>query len=316
MGASFSVLKSMARKIRYVQKSQTLVHITCRTIQGRYLFRPGPQFNDLFLGILGKAQRDCGVGINAIVALSSHFHLLLTVDDAKQVAGFMRNVSSKLALEVNRLTGWRGTVFGCRYKMANVTDEELAQVGVFKYVLSQSVKEQLVERLQDWPGVHCIQALLEGALLTGHWFNRSQEHAARIRGEEYGRLQYATAEAVILTPIPCWAHLSAEEYRRRVASLQEDIEAEAAAVRRETGAQVLGVEAILSRDPLYHPEKLARSPAPLVHAATQAACKAFYEAYSWFLGAFRDAAEKLRRGDRTARFPAGSFPPALPFVPG
>jgi hypothetical protein len=143
-----------------------------------------------------------------------------------------------------------------------------------------------------------------------------------VRPQEYpgtsphlSRLQYATTETVILTPIPCWAHLSAEEYRRRVASLQEDIEAEAAAVRKETGAQVLGVEAILSRDPLYRPEKLARSPAPLVHAATQTARKAFYEAYSWFLGAFRDAAEKLRRGDRTARFPPAASRQRCPSSP-
>jgi hypothetical protein len=56
--------------------------------------------------------------------------------------------------------------------------------------------------------------------------------------------------------------------------------------------------------------------APLVHAATKAARKAFYDAYAWFVAAFRQAAEKLRQGDRNAAFPAGSFPPALPFVSG
>jgi len=41
-----------------------------------------------------------------------------------------------------------------------------------------------------------------------------------------------------------------------------------------------------------------------------------YDAYAWFVAAFRDASEKLCAGDRAARFPPGSFPPALPFVPG
>jgi hypothetical protein len=41
-----------------------------------------------------------------------------------------------------------------------------------------------------------------------------------------------------------------------------------------------------------------------------------YDAYAWFVGAFRDASEKLRAGDRAAPFPRGSFPPALPFVAG
>src|SRR3979411_3239057 len=38
--------------------------------------------------------------------------------------------------------------------------------------------------------------------------------------------------------------------------------------------------------------------------------------YRAFVAAYREAAEKLRAGDRAAIFPAGSFPPALPFVGG
>ena len=79
---------------------------------------------------------------------------------------------------------------------------------------------------------------------------------------------------------------------------------------------MLGVEAILAMDPQHRPAHLDRSPAPLVHAATKAARKAFYDAYAWFVAAFRQAAEKLRQGDHNAAFPAGSFPPALPFVSG
>jgi hypothetical protein len=36
--------------------------------------------------------------------------------------------------------------------------------------------------------------------------------------------------------------------------------------------------------------------------------------YGLFLAAFRDAAEQLKTGDRSAQFPLGSFPPGLPFV--
>jgi hypothetical protein len=57
-----------------------------------------------------------------------------------------------------------------------------------------------------------------------------------------------------------------------------------------------------------------KSPAPLYHAATKAAREAFWESYSAFVVAFREAAERLKAGDRAARFPRGSFPPGLPFV--
>ena len=79
---------------------------------------------------------------------------------------------------------------------------------------------------------------------------------------------------------------------------------------------MLGVKAILGMDPQHRPAKLARSPAPLLHAFSKAARRAFYDAYSWFVSLFRTAAETLKAGDRSAPFPAGSFPPGLPFVVG
>jgi hypothetical protein len=80
----------------------------------------------------------------------------------------MRDLKSKLAREVNRLTGWRGTVFDRRYDSAVVTAEEGAQIERLLYILSNGVKEGLIEQPQDWPGVHCANALLDGKPLTGH----------------------------------------------------------------------------------------------------------------------------------------------------
>jgi REP element-mobilizing transposase RayT len=308
----------MARKQRYIppSPSPTLVFVTCRTIQGRYLFRPGPALNDLFLGILGRVQKRYQMRLCATCVLSNHFHLLLIVKDGQQLASFMRDLKSKLAREVNRLTGWRGTVFDRRYDSAVVTEEEGAQIERLLYLLSNSVKEGLVEQPQDWPGVHCVNALLEGEPLIGHWFNRSREYAARNQRQDFERLRYATEEAVVFSPLPCWAHLPPEVYKARIRTLVDTVVAEAALERSRTGRPVEGVESIVARDPQYRPAKLARSPAPLVHAATKVARKAFYEMYSWFVAAFRSAAEKLKQGDREARFPAGSFPPGMPFVAG
>jgi len=308
----------MARKLRFIpiSPSPTLVFVTCRAIQGRYLFRPGPQFNDLFLGILGHVQQLYQTPLCGVCVLSSHFHLLLVVNDACQLARFMRDLKSKLAREVNRLTGWRGPVFDRRYEMAVVTNEEKAQVERLLYILSNGCKEGLVERPQDWPGVHCVGALLDGKPLKGHWFDRSREYAARSQRKNFKRLRYATEETVVISPIPCWAHLSPKLFRSRVASLMDSIAAAAAQARSQTGRSIEGVKSILTRNPQYRPAKLARSPAPLVHAATKRARKAFYDMYSWFVAAFRSAAEMLKRGDLKAPFPSGSFPPGLPFVAG
>ncbi len=37
----------------------------------------------------------------------------------------------------------------------------------------------LVARPQDWPGVHCVTALLTGEPIEGTWFDRTKEWEAR-----------------------------------------------------------------------------------------------------------------------------------------
>ena len=92
----------------------------------------------------------------------------------------------------------------------------------------------------------------------------------------------------------------------------DEIEIEAATARQDKPS--LGIKAILAQDPHSRPQRSKKSPAPRFHAWSREVRRALYEAYGLFVGAFHDAAEKLRAGDHTARFPAGSFPPHLPFV--
>jgi hypothetical protein len=139
---------------------------------------------------------------------------------------------------------------------------------------------------------------------------------ARNRGEKFDRLQYATPETLYLSPLPCWNDLSQETWRGRALGLIHEIEEETAAHLASTGSQPLGAAAILSKDPHHRPETQKRSPAPLFHAFSAAARRELWEAYRVFVGAFRQAADKLKAGNRDAVFPLGSFPPALPFVGG
>jgi len=285
-------------------------------VQGRPLFRPSPELNDVLLGVLGRAQRLYPIGICGVAVLSNHLHLLLVADHAEEISRFMCYVGSKLAREVNRLTGWSGPVFHGRYSMIVVTQEEEAQIDRFKYLLAQGCKENLVERVRDWPGVHCARALLDGEPFAGHWLDHTARQAARHRGEDHDLQRFATPETVTLIPLPCWQHLSSAAYRQRVAELFEAIEREGAAERRRMGGKVLGRKAVLAVHPHHRPATLARSPAPLVHAATAAVRRTFREAYRRFVEAFRAAAKTFRPRDLTAVFPAGCFPPAPHFVPG
>jgi REP element-mobilizing transposase RayT len=304
----------MARKLRFVPEGGALVEVTCRTVQSRFLLRPSLQLNETILGVLGRAQREHPVEIVAYVFLSNHFHLLLWVQDAQRLAKFMEYFNGNLAREVARSTGWKDKVWARRYQAIIVSEEEAAQVARLVYLLSHGVKEHLVASTEQWPGVHCVIPLLTGCPVEGTWFDRSREYNARLRCESFDPRKYASPEKVILSPLPCWRHLDPESYHSRIAELVREINSRARQEREKKNIRPLGPKAVLAQKPFDRPENPKKSPAPLFHAAKREVRKALWEAYGWFLAAFREAAERLRHGDRNARFPVGSFPPHLPFV--
>lgn len=73
---------------------------------------------------------------------------------------------------------------------------------------------------------------------------------------------------------------------------------------------VLGRAAILKQSPHERPLRSKKSYTPLFHAPEPEGPPRPHEGYRAFVEAFREAAARLRT------FPAGSFPPALPFVGG
>jgi hypothetical protein len=304
----------MGRGLRFVPEGGATVEVTVRTIQSRLLLTPSPALNERVIGVLGRAQRLYGVRCSCVAFASNHWHALLSVDDAEQLARFMQHVDGNIAREVGALVEWKGPFWARRYTSIVVSDEESAQVERLRYILAHGVKENLVERVLDWPGVHAAQSILEDKPLKGYWFDRTQEYAARNRGEEYERLTYATEETFVLTRLPCWEHLSAEEYRQRVAALVEEIELDARVARMERQQPVLGAAAVLRQRPHTQPNRTKKSAAPRFHAASKAIRNGLREAYGLFQAVFRNAAELLKAGDRMARFPLGSFPPGLPFV--
>jgi len=291
-----------------------LVEVTCRTIQGRFLLKPTPELRSLVLGVLGRSLRLYPVRLHAFVFLSNHYHMLLSVDDALQLAQFMNYLNSNVAREAGRLHHWTEKFWGRRYQAIVISEEESAQMDRLRYLLSHGCKEGLVARPRDWPGAQCVEALVRGRPLEGLWFDRTREYAARVRGEEFRRMEYATTEEVKLEPLPCWQHLSNPDYRGAIRGVIQQIEVETGTRHTRDGSQPLGIKAVLAQHPHDRPRQLKKSWAPAFHAASKAARQELVEAYGWFLGAYRMAAASMSQGSSPAGFPEGSFPPQPRFV--
>ncbi len=289
--------------------------VTSRCFQGRLLLRPSQEVNEVVGGVLAKAVQQSGgaVRLHAFTFASNHFHLLVWAQGAA-LASFMQYLRANLSRKVGRLVDWRGGFWERRYSAEPVLDDA-AMVGRLRYILAHGVKEGLVEKCAEWPGLTCLSQLLGPARRVFRWFNWTKRWSARRREdvvEGAGRYAEEWAESVELevAPLPCWERRSEEERRREVRALLGDVEEEA----RSKGKPSLGAAAVRAQHPHTRPERLARSPRPLGHASTRQALRELREQYHAFVAAFREAAERWRRGDFSARFPLFSFPPRV--VPG
>ena len=306
----------MARKLRGCFAGR-LVETTARTLQGRFLLRPDPQTNQIVTGVIARAQKRTGMKIVGPSAMSNHMHQLLVPESTKQMSEFMRYVNSNVARKVGRLHGWKEKFWAKRYSAIIVSDEEEAQVERLKYLLSQGVKEDLVERPEEWPGLHLAPALQAGysSITGGIWHDRTAQYRAERGAGSDAAIQTSDFIekdlSIELEPLPCWKHLSWKARRDAVRDLIDQIVEGAKLERR--GRSVLGAEAVQRQDPRSAPEKSSRRYAPPCHAASRKARAELVRELRAFADAFLVAAEALRNGV-TARFPEGCFPPGLPYV--
>ena len=72
-----------------------MVEVTTRTMQSRFLLRPGPEANSIIKGVIGRAQERYEMEICAVVAMSNHVQGLLLPKNSRQLSGFMRYLNSE-----------------------------------------------------------------------------------------------------------------------------------------------------------------------------------------------------------------------------
>jgi hypothetical protein len=208
------------RRLRFTPPNQ-LVELTCRTFQGFLFLLPGERWNDVFLGVLGRAQRLYGMEIHFGSTLLDRYSLLLSPSSRLQFARFLAHFNGNLARELCRLTGWSTVVWARRWlRFAEHTDAA-AQLARLRGLLALPVRERLVARPADWPGPDFLGALLAGRALGGTWFNRTAARQAR-KGAAPG--EFEAQEQVTLSPLPCWRGTAAELWRGELQALVAGIE--------------------------------------------------------------------------------------------
>ncbi len=298
-------------------------HIISRVFQGRHLLRPCRELNDTIVGIVARGlELFPSVKLFASAFMSNHMHLMLqgASHEVPNFVGFIKREISR-RWGGNENVRWPGTMW--HEYLATALPTEQSQEKCFEYILSQGVKENLVERPQDWPGVNTARAVMGSGQLEGKWFDatgytRARDAARRrVPPTPVKRSEFIAKRKLGFAPIPAWRALPRASYILRARQVIENVVNTARLARAKTGATVAGAERVRST-PLSRISKLAPQPwferrrrmicwADKKHPAT----RAYLAAYWRFQDAFAAASEAYRSGDLQAAFPPRSFCPIV-----
>jgi REP element-mobilizing transposase RayT len=281
--------------------------VTARTFQARMLLRPSREINEVVGGVLAKAVARYDVSLYGYVFASNHVHLLVGVSNAT-LSAFMQYLLGNLARKIGRLVGWTGALWERRFSAETVLDDG-AMVGRLKYILAHGVKEGLVRKVADWPGLSCLEQLLgtpRRAFRWFHWKMRWEKGKLVEGGESLLSEKWAEEVHLELATFPLWRRCSPARRAELVRAMVGDIEAEGT----QRGGAIMGSRAIQAQHPHRRPKGAKRSPRPLCHATLRVTRMAFLDAYRSFVAAYRSASARFRKGDRAAVFPRLAFPPS------
>lgn len=291
--------------------SRALYFVTVRCFQGRLLLRPSRETNEVLAGVLARAARLSSIELFGFAFASNHFHLIVRAPEGN-LPRFMQFLLSNVSKKVGWIVGWRGAFWERRYSAEPILDDE-ALLGRLRYVLAHGVKEGLVRRCSEWPGLTSLAMALGASTRTARWFNWTRRWRRR-EGMEAHRFsgEWSEEEQLTLSTLPSLAARSQAAkraiYRRAVAAIEEE-----AALRHP---EVLGVAAVLEQSPQTRPARPARRPRPLCHAATRKIREMFRERFRDFVALYRDASLNWRNGNFRVTFPEGAFrPPLWPMSP-
>ena len=237
------------RHARYIDPSVPY-HVVTKTLRGQFILTPKKGIRELCAGVLAKAQLNWpSIRLYGYAFMSNHIHLMLQgpPSDFSAFMGFLKRELSRRLGQKYRLPG---TLWHQRYAMSALPTHE-SQLKCLRYILSQGVKEGLVARPIDWPGLHCAKALLNNSSEIGEWFQASQYHQAKARNalrrtpKKISRRSFYQRLRVHLAILPALEDYTNHEQLKKLHAINNDIIKSAEVTRKHDNTKLAGIKKVI-----------------------------------------------------------------------
>lgn len=317
--------------------------VTRRCARRAFLLRPDEQVNQIILYSLGVALSRHSVELHAFLAEANHTHAN-TTDDEAVLSEFFRDFHSLVARALNARLG-RGENLWAPGSFDNVEIHDQATLEEqLLYLWTNPVKDGLVARPEEWPGVLFLPEDLgreitvprpESAFFGGrrptNWeptggpagsAHRRESPKTRTRPgarppktrapqpDRRDRRRLPTSVTFRVSVPPGYDHMTLEEVRAHFRKLLDRRVEQILEERRAQGlTTVKGPPAVLAQNPL----ESAGDTFPTFGRNPRVACRdrdrrlaLLAELQAWRL-AHRVAYERWRAGRRDVEFPSGTY---------
>ena len=125
------------------------VHIVHRGVDHAPTFRSPGDFR-LYLGLLAEASARGDCAVNAYVLMTNHVHLLLSTQDERGPARFMKLVAQRHAQYCNRHWGRSGPLWEGRFK-SNIVQTHRYALHCHRYIEENPLRAGMVRNPADYP---------------------------------------------------------------------------------------------------------------------------------------------------------------------
>jgi putative transposase len=199
--------------------------------------RPDRETNNAFIYCLAEAAERFGIDVLFTVANTNHHHTGI-YDRHGNFPEFIERFHKLFAKCQNRLRGRYENFWSAEQASAVRLADGAAVMDKMTYALTNPVKDDLVERADEWPGVTALGAILHHQPLTA----QRPVHFFRDKGG-----MPAKVKLTFVRP-PEFADLTQEDFVNLVREKVRTAEEAAARDRKARGVRVLGREAVLRQD--------------------------------------------------------------------